>query len=121
MAKKTSPKKEVVPLNVYLVFDNNMIEINKAVLTLGRHVNNDVIITDPLVSRYHARIEYQQGQFVLVDLDSTAGTFINNARITRQALQSGDNISLARTPVLFIDRSAALVQSGDADTGTLSE
>jgi len=55
---------------------------------LGRKSDADVILTDPYVSRHHARIVKGQDGYNLVDLQSTHGSFVNGHRVTEQVLQS---------------------------------
>jgi pSer/pThr/pTyr-binding forkhead associated (FHA) protein len=48
---------------------------------LGRYPTNDIVIPDPYVSRRHARIFYNDGEWYIEDLDSTNGTIVNNEDI----------------------------------------
>jgi predicted component of type VI protein secretion system len=64
-------------------------------MTLGREAINDIPLADPEVSRRHARITYQEGRYVLEDLGSTNGTFINGRRIANPTfLNEGDIIDV---------------------------
>ena len=63
---------------------------------LGRKSDADVILTDPYVSRHHAKIVKGQDGYDLVDLQSTHGSFVNGHRVTKQVLRSGDRISLGQ-------------------------
>lgn len=66
--------------------------------TIGRNAGNDLVIVDPEVSRRHAHILRHEGQFIVEDLGSTNGTFVNGARVSTQtSLQDGDVIELADT------------------------
>jgi pSer/pThr/pTyr-binding forkhead associated (FHA) protein len=49
----------------------------------------------------HAQLRLVRGQFVIFDLDSTGGTFVNGQRIRQQALRAGDVISLAGVPLVY--------------------
>jgi len=65
------------------------------VLTIGREASNQIAINDAEVSRKHSQLVLQGGKYVLTDLGSTNGTFVNGQRLTGQhVLQSGDVISL---------------------------
>ena len=88
---------------------------------MGRHPDNDLIINDPRVSRFHAQIRFEDGQFVIHDLDAKFGTFVNNENIKKCVIESGDTISLANTPLLFINRSSEMVRNIRDTTGMLSE
>lgn len=63
-------------------------------LILGRHHSCDVVLSDPSVSRRHARLVLRDGHWVLQDLESTNGTMINGVRVGRCALRPGDRLAL---------------------------
>jgi hypothetical protein len=64
-------------------------------LLLGRHPGCDVVLSDPGVSRRHARLFFRDGAWVVQDLDSTNGTIVNGVRVGRCALRPGDQLVLA--------------------------
>lgn len=70
-------------------------------MIVGRRENCDIIITDSSVSRRHARVEYRQGSFVLSDLGSTNGTFVNGVRIDKKVLEPGDTVKFGSTLCYF--------------------
>src|SRR5690606_9450599 len=57
--------------------------IRRQVTTIGRSLDNDVVIEVPEISRHHARIEYIHNRFEIVDLNSTNGTLVNGVRVDR--------------------------------------
>lgn len=59
-------------------------------LTIGRETDNQLVVPDLSVSRHHARIAHEQGALVVYDLNSTNGVFVNEQRVSRQALKPGD-------------------------------
>jgi hypothetical protein len=69
--------------------------------TLGRHRNNDIVINDPKVSSFHARIDRSPDGFVLVDLKSRNGSFVNGKRIARGVLATGDEVRLGTARLLY--------------------
>ena len=75
------------------------------VLRIGRLPDNTVIIDNPAVSSHHARIVRDGDEFVLEDLQSTNGTFVNETRVTRQTLQDGDVVLVGKHKLVF-DRRA---------------
>lgn len=74
------------------------------ITNIGRDAtDNDVVIDDDTVSRRHARVKLQEGKFVLHDLASTSGTFVNEEQITNQVLTEGDTIKMGETTFSFIE------------------
>lgn len=119
MSNEAPTGKENLPGNVFLVLAQSLIPIKKEHVTMGRHVENDLIITDARVSRFHARIDFQDGDFFITDLNSTFGTSVNGVKAKSKVLKNGDTISLANTPLLFIDRSPAFLSKSEDATGML--
>lgn len=70
---------------------------------LGRASTCDVVVQDSLVSREHAMIVFDDGEFTVVDLSSSNGTSVNGQRITtRQSLRHQDEIRVGDTSLLFV-------------------
>lgn len=69
--------------------------------TVGRHRNNDIVINDPKVSGFHARIDRSPEGFVLVDLNSRNGCHVNGRRVTSQLLQTGDEIRMGTARLTY--------------------
>ena len=67
-----------------------------AVKTIGRAPRADFIVEAPLVSRLHCRIEAGDDGLDVIDLSSTNGTFVNDKRIKRARLKSGDRLRVGR-------------------------
>ncbi|MGC9524348.1 MAG: FHA domain-containing protein [Limnospira sp.] len=64
-------------------------------LTIGRDESNDTVVNHPSVSRHHAQIARQNGSFILTDLNSTNGTFVNGKPVTGdRTLMVGDTIRI---------------------------
>jgi len=75
--------------------------LNKPVIIIGREAGNDVVINDPQISRRHASLTWDGRQFIIQDLGSANGTFVNGVRLTApQVLQPGDVIGLGSTVLL---------------------
>lgn len=110
-----------IPKKVYIIINTQVIPIQKEVTTIGRKLESDLVIQNNLISRSHAEIRFENGKFVLYDLNSTSGTFINNKKINKSVLNSGDHISLANVQIIFIDESESLTKGADQKTGKLEE
>lgn len=61
----------------------------------------DIVIDDDTVSREHARVRYDNGQFVIHDLASTSGTYVNGNLVQRQLLYDNDRIGLGRVELVY--------------------
>lgn len=73
-----------------------------ATATIGRSSNNDIQIPEQRVSRQHAVVQYRDGIFMITDLDSANGTFVNDERITEPfPLFAGDVVRLFVPVVRF--------------------
>jgi pSer/pThr/pTyr-binding forkhead associated (FHA) protein len=69
--------------------------------TLGRHRNNDIVVADPKVSSFHARIDRSKDGFSLVDLKSRNGTYVNGRRVQTARLKTGDEIRLGTAKLAY--------------------
>lgn len=67
--------------------------LKKSVTTLGRALDNDIVLESSEVSRHHARIELQSDGMRIIDLNSTNGTRVNGRSVRSQAIVSGDEIT----------------------------
>jgi hypothetical protein len=84
---------------------NQIYEMNKGIITLGRDITNDIVINDPEVSRHHCRLTQGPGGYTMEDLGSTNGTFINGQRLTgARPLVHGDMVGLGETVTLAYRR-----------------
>jgi pSer/pThr/pTyr-binding forkhead associated (FHA) protein len=89
------------------------------VLTIGREAGNQIVINDAEVSRKHSQLVFQGGKYVLTDLGSTNGTFVNGQRLTGQhVLQAGEIISLGEQinllyeAIVAVDPNATMLSAG---------
>ncbi|NJD59974.1 MAG: FHA domain-containing protein [Anaerolineae bacterium] len=75
--------------------------LGSPVVNIGRDPVNQVCLDDKRVSRMHAQLRLIQGRFVIFDLDSSGGTFVNGVLVNRHALNAGDVILLAGVPLVY--------------------
>ncbi|MFH1350945.1 MAG: FHA domain-containing protein [Pseudomonadota bacterium] len=88
-----------------LTFNKQVIKefpFSKESITIGRKPDNTIIIDNLAVSGYHARIDKAGSDFILTDLQSTNGTFVNRKKIVSQKLSHGDNIIIGKHIILFV-------------------
>ncbi len=99
---KNIPSPEIVPPNAFLVLNGTQIlPLTQATINIGRRLDNQVVIDDPRVSRTHAQLRVVRNRFVLFDLNSTGGTYVNGQRMKQSVLYPGDVISLAGVVLIF--------------------
>jgi DNA-binding NtrC family response regulator len=80
----------------------NKITLNKNLIKVGKRESNDLVLADKAVSRNHFEIEYQSDSFLLRDLGSTNGTYLNGSRVKEAYLSPGDIIKVGNTMVEFV-------------------
>jgi len=77
------------------------VPLNLPVLNIGRKLDNHLIVDDRRVSRRHAQLRLRHGRYVLYDLGSSGGTFVNDQRVEECVLQPGDVISLGGALLIY--------------------
>src|SRR5215212_1816370 len=70
-------------------------------VTIGREEGNLLRLNDERVSRFHAKVQQEDGDVIITDLESTNGTRVNGAPVQIRRLRPGDQISLGRSMLLF--------------------
>ena len=75
-------------------------EFDGSGLTIGRAVDNDLVLPDSRVSRHHARIVGRRGTLVYADLGSTNGSRVNGVQVGELVLGAGDRIELGDTVIV---------------------
>ncbi|HET6889761.1 MAG TPA: sigma 54-interacting transcriptional regulator, partial [Pyrinomonadaceae bacterium] len=71
-------------------------------VVIGRETNAGLTVADPSVSRRHSQIDREGEDFVIADLDSLNGTFINDVPVKRRALRHGDRVRIGDSQFLFL-------------------
>jgi hypothetical protein len=100
---------------------NEIYELNKGVITIGRDITNDIVINDPEVSRHHLRLTQGGGGYTIEDLGSTNGTFINGQRLTgARPLQPGETVGLGETVTLAYEGAMASMSGIDPQAATMA-
>jgi pSer/pThr/pTyr-binding forkhead associated (FHA) protein len=96
------PASGTIQSNAFLIISGTqVIPLSRSVTNIGRRLTNHVIIDDPRVSRTHAQLRIVKDHYVLFDLNSNGGTFVNGRRTNQSVLHPGDVISLAGVSLIF--------------------
>jgi len=78
--------------------------LGKRTLTAGRDPANAIQITDPKMSRKHFQLRHEDGLYLLTDLKSHNGVYLNGKKVTEVLLKEGDEIQAGETTLVFTDR-----------------
>jgi pSer/pThr/pTyr-binding forkhead associated (FHA) protein len=77
------------------------IAVDREWFVIGRGRSADLVLSEPTISRAHAAIGYERGEFFVQDLGSTNGTGVNGQREPRTSLQDGDQVQLGKLALKF--------------------
>jgi predicted component of type VI protein secretion system len=96
---------EEIMSRLILMFNKQVVKefpLEKESVTIGRNEENTIHIENLAVSGYHARIDAAGNDYILTDLQSTNGTFVNDKKVVSQKLSHGDNIIIGKHLILYI-------------------
>jgi len=82
--------------------EQKTINLDHSPFSVGRKVDKDLVIADPRVSRDHALIVSENGQFAVVDQGSKHGTFVNGERVQRKTLERNDRLEFGVREVAYV-------------------
>lgn len=109
LAQMEQPVDDVLPtatlIGIGEPFRDRKFPIRSNRTTIGGKVGqgNDIVLRDPTISFVHARIIGQQGQWRVMNLLSTNGTFVNGKKVTDAVIRHGDRIRFGAAEFLFHD------------------
>jgi serine phosphatase RsbU (regulator of sigma subunit) len=99
----SDPGSGVFPSLIYVQGnEQRSIVMNRTPFSVGRKVDKDLVIPDPRVSRDHALIVAENGDFFVVDQGSKHGTYVNGERVQRQRLQRNDRVEFGVRDVAYV-------------------
>jgi len=91
-----------IPEDAFVIVDGvKVIPLTLSIVHIGRRLDNNLVLDDSRVSRNHAELRAINGRYVIFDLNSTGGTFVNGVKITQSILYPGDVISLAGVNLVY--------------------
>ena len=103
--------------NLYVVTNDGQIfnfPISKDTVRIGRSNDNDLILADNTVSRYHTEIQKRKNDYILADLGSYNGTKLNGKSIQKVLLEHGDKIQIGSSKLTFLINGNSLDQAEDS-------
>lgn len=77
--------------------------LDKNVVTIGRHSESDIVLDDITVSRRHSEIHRESGNFVVRDAGSLNGTYVNQTRVDECRLTQGDELQVGKFRLVFLE------------------
>ena len=96
------PVEAVSPEHAYFIINGKEHHyLNKSIIKIGRRSTSDIQLDDPMVSRDHLQLRAKQGRYLLFDLSSTGGTFLNNQPVKTAILKPGDVIRIGKTLLVY--------------------
>jgi len=97
---------QILPIKAFLIINGTTtIQLTEPVINIGRRSTCDIVIEDPLVSRDHLQLRSQNGKFIIFDLGSLGGTFLNDQKCQSSILSNGDMIRIGNTNIIYGDDS----------------
>lgn len=122
-AEQGAALQELLARDAFLVISGQRtIPLKEPITTIGRRVDNDVVLDSAYVSRRHAQIRWRFGHFVLYDVGNRGRTQVNGEVVSECVLRSGDVISLSDV-VLIFGEGESFTERGkplsDTDSATL--
>jgi len=103
-----------------LKFENSVLKkvpVGPREVSIGRSPDNSLVIDNPAVSHYHARVFQEDGRLMLEDFGSLNGTFVNGQRVRLVTLQPGDAVGVGKHTILvsnFEEEAVAVASPSEA-------
>jgi phosphoserine phosphatase RsbU/P len=93
----------IFPVVIYVQGNEQQtLSLNHTPYTVGRKVDRDLVIPDPRVSREHAHIVAENGEFFVIDQGSKHGTFVNGERVDRRKLARNDRLEFGARDIAYL-------------------
>lgn len=80
---------------------------DKDIMSIGRSRDNDIVVENLSVSRNHGRVRRQGGKYILTDLNSANGTFVNGVRVSKTEIVDNDVITIGKHKLVFVNKAVS--------------
>lgn len=98
----TQVSKAIESVDAFLIINGKRhVKLEKPVVSIGRQLDNDVVLDETTVSRKHLQLRWRFGRFVAHDLGSRVGTIVNGKQISTCVLQAGDVIMVGNAAIIY--------------------
>ena len=115
------PISKLNELDAFLIIQGKRhVQLEKPLITIGRQIDNDIVIEKGSVSRKHAQLRWRFGRFILYDISMKGKTMVNGHSILEHLLQPGDVIALSDALLIYgegNDRTYSHAINPDDDIG----
>jgi hypothetical protein len=91
------------PQAYIVVKGERTVDLTQPVVSIGRALDNDIILEDRQVSRHHVRLRQRYGRYILQDLGSSGGTTVNGFPVQEIVLRPGDVVSLSGVDLIYAE------------------
>jgi predicted component of type VI protein secretion system len=101
-----------------LKFENSVLKelsVGAKEVSIGRSPDNGLVIDNPAVSHYHARVFNEEGRLMLEDFGSMNGTFVNGQRVKMVTLKPGDSVGIGKHTIVVTDSREVRASTLDHD------
>lgn len=93
---------KLIPKNAFIIVNGKKsFQLEKSLIYVGRRSTSDIQIDDPQVSRDHLQLRAHNGKYIIFDLDTTGGTYINGKKIKSAYLYPGDVITIGSSHLIY--------------------
>src|ERR1700734_3451966 len=89
-----------------LKFESSILKevaVGQQEVSIGRSPDNGIVIDNPAISSYHARVFHEDGRLMLQDFGSLNGTFVNGQRVKMVMLKPGDSVAIGKHTIVVTD------------------
>jgi pSer/pThr/pTyr-binding forkhead associated (FHA) protein len=95
--------------------------INQSTITIGRDRDNSIVIDNRAVSRHHVKICQDDNKYIIEDLNSGNGTFVNDKKITKDTLRNQDEILVGKHTLVFVHEDQLPIQESEGIASSFAE